>query len=131
VDAVVSGIGIGLFFIVISRAGEGTGPWPLVASRLVSITLFAVAALVTRTSLRPAPGSAALVAAAGVLDVTANLLYLLGTRAGLLSIVAVVTSLYPGATVVLARVFLGERLSGAQLVGLALALFGVAAIAAG
>jgi uncharacterized membrane protein len=131
VDAVVSGIGIGLFFIVISRAGENSGPWPLVANRVVSITVFAVAALATRTSVRPAPGSVSLVAGAGVLDVTANLLYLLGTRAGLLSIVAVLTSLYPGATVVLARMVLGERLAAAQLVGLALALLGVAAMGAG
>ena len=69
--------------------------------------------------------------AAGVFDVSANLLYLLAVREGLLSIVVVLTGLYPAATVVLARAVLRERLSGSQVVGLVLALGGVAAIAAG
>jgi drug/metabolite transporter (DMT)-like permease len=131
VDALLSGVGIGLFAIALAQTGEDTGPWPLVAARLVSITVFGAALAVARTPPRPAPGTALTVAGAGALDVTANLFYLLGTRAGLISIVAVLTSLYPGSTVVLARVVLGERLSAAQLIGLALALAGVAAIAAG
>jgi uncharacterized membrane protein len=71
------------------------------------------------------------VAVSGVIDVTANLLYLLGTREGLVSVVAVLTSLYPGATVALARAVVKERLSVHQLVGLGLALAGVASMAAG
>lgn len=130
-DALLSGVGIGLFAIFIAQTGDETGPWPLVAARIVSVALFGTALLLTRISLHPAPGTLAAVAGAGALDVTANLLYLLGTRAGLISVVAVLTSLYPGATVVLARVVLNERLSGLQIVGLFLALAGVAAIAAG
>jgi drug/metabolite transporter (DMT)-like permease len=130
-DALLSGVGIGLFAIALAQSGEDTGPWPLVAARVVSITVFATALVLARTPPRPAPGTSLAVAGAGALDVTANLFYLLGTRAGLISIVAVLTSLYPGSTVILARVVLGERLSMAQLIGLALALAGVAAIAAG
>jgi drug/metabolite transporter (DMT)-like permease len=130
-DAMLSGVGIGLFAITLAQTGEDTGPWPLVAARIVSITVFGAALVFARTPPRPVPGTALAVAGAGALDVTANLLYLLGTRAGLISIVAVLTSLYPGSTVVLARVVLGERLSVPQLIGLALALAGVAAIAAG
>jgi drug/metabolite transporter (DMT)-like permease len=62
--------------------------------------------------------------------VTANGLYLLAVREGLLSVVAVLSSLYPAATVVLARVVLGERLRPAQLAGLGLGLAGVTMIAA-
>jgi drug/metabolite transporter (DMT)-like permease len=130
-DALLSGIGIGLFFITLARAGEDTGVYPLVAARITSISLFLLLVVATRTSFRLAPGTVGIVAASGAIDVTANLLYLLGTRQGLVSVVAVLTSLYPGATVALARVVVKERLSVTQLAGLGLALAGVAAIAAG
>lgn len=130
-DALASGVGIGLFLVALSRTGEASGPWPLVASRLVSVVIFGLAMVVARHGLRPERGTGRVVVGAGVLDVTANLLYLLGTRAGLVSIVAVLTSLYPAATVVLARVVLKERLTIHQLVGLAVALAGVVLISAG
>jgi uncharacterized membrane protein len=130
-DALASGVAIGLFLITLARAGEDTGVYPLVAARIVSISLFLVLVAATRTPLRLATGTMGIVAVSGFLDVTANLLYLLGTREGLVSVVAVLTSLYPGATVALARVVVKERLSVHQLVGLGLALAGVASIAAG
>jgi drug/metabolite transporter (DMT)-like permease len=130
-DALVSGIGIGLFFITLARPGEDTGAYPLVAARIASVSMFLVLVVATRTPFRLARGTVGIVAASGVIDVTANLLYLLGTREGLVSVVAVLTSLYPGATVALARVVVKERLSVTQLVGLGLALAGVASIAAG
>jgi drug/metabolite transporter (DMT)-like permease len=68
---------------------------------------------------------------AGLLDMTANALYVLAVRGGLLSLVAVLASLYPVSTVVLARLVLGERLGRLQLAGLVLAAAGVALLAAG
>src|SRR5919106_103033 len=130
-DALVSGIGIGLFLITLARPGEDTGAYPLVAARIASVSMFLVLLLATRTPFRLAPGTAWIVAGSGVLDVTANLLYLFGTREGLVSVVAVLTSLYPGATVALARIVVKERLSVHQLVGLGLALAGVASMAVG
>jgi drug/metabolite transporter (DMT)-like permease len=129
--AVAAGVGIAAFAIFLDRSGEGTGPWPLVAARIVSVAVFLAAVVVSRTPPRPVRGTATIIVAAGILDVAANVLYLLATRAGLLSIVVVLTGLYPVATVILARAVLGERLTGGQLVGLFLALAGVAAIAAG
>jgi drug/metabolite transporter (DMT)-like permease len=129
--AVAAGMGIALFAIFLDRTGEGTGPWPLVAARIVSVTVFLAAVVVSRTPPRPVRGTATLIVAAGIFDVAANVLYLLATRAGLLSIVVVLTGLYPVTTVILARAVLAERLTVGQLIGLFLALAGVAAIAAG
>ena len=130
-DALASGIAIGLFFITLARPGEETGAYPLVAARIASVSMFLGLVVATRTGFRLARGTAWLVATSGVIDVTANLLYLFGTREGLVSVVAVLTSLYPGATVALARIVVKERLSVHQLVGLGLALAGVASMAAG
>ncbi|MGH2753040.1 MAG: EamA family transporter, partial [Actinomycetota bacterium] len=124
-----AGLGFGFFFITLSEAGTETGLWPLMIARAASLSFALSAALVARRSLRPEPGTGRGIALAGVLDVAANILYLAASRVGLLSIVAVLTSLYPASTVVLARTFLGERLFRPQMVGLVLAVVGVALIA--
>ena len=67
-------------------------------------------------------------AGAGVLDAAANACYILATRAGLFGIAVVITSLYPGITVLLARVMLGERMRLVQRLGLLLAAAGVALV---
>jgi drug/metabolite transporter (DMT)-like permease len=89
------------------------------------------AAFVLRHSLRPVPGSLRLILGAGALDIAANALYLESTRFGYLSLVAVLASLYPASTVVLARVLLEERFTPAQMAGMACAVAGVACIAVG
>jgi drug/metabolite transporter (DMT)-like permease len=66
-----------------------------------------------------------------VLEITANLLFAVATNHGLISLVSIAGSLYSAVTVVLAWIFLGERLGGSQRAGVALALAGVAAIAGG
>ena len=67
----------------------------------------------------------------GIADVGATLLYAEATRRGLLSVVGVLSSLYPIVIVVLARVLLAERIARSQLAGVAVALAGVALISAG
>jgi drug/metabolite transporter (DMT)-like permease len=130
--ALASGIGFGFFFIMLSRAG-GTeaGLWPLIGARVASVVSMLSGALLLRRSLRPGPGNVRLIAGAGILDVGANVFYLLSTRYGLLSIVAVVTSMYPASTVVLARVVLNEKLYRLQLIGLFTAVAGMVLIATG
>jgi drug/metabolite transporter (DMT)-like permease len=130
-EAVAAGLAIAAFAILLDETGDETGPWPLVSGRIVSVGIFLAAVLVSRTPFRPTTGTAGIIVAAGVFDVSANLLYLLAIREGLLSIVVVLTGLYPATTVILARALLRERLSRSQVVGLVLALGGVAAIAAG
>jgi drug/metabolite transporter (DMT)-like permease len=85
-------------------------------------------ALIGRRSPRVSPANAPQLLIAGALDMGANIAFLLASRSGMLSIVAVISALYPGPTVLLARVVLKEKLTGPRIAGLALALAGVALI---
>jgi uncharacterized membrane protein len=120
--ALMSGVAIGFFFLALARTAATAGFWPLLAARVMSVGLFAVSAAVGGRSLRMAAPVAAIVIAAGVVDMIANALYLIATRYGSLSVVVTLSSLYPASTVILARVILGERLSALQGVGIACAL---------
>lgn len=130
-EALGAGLAFGVFFILLDGAGDASGMWPLLAMRAGSLAIVALAAAATRVTMHPAPGTLAGIAIAGLLDVAANVFYLLSTRHGLLSIVAVITSMYPAATVLLARLVLNERLARSQLAGLACAAIGIAFIAVG
>ncbi|WP_421118737.1 EamA family transporter [Aquihabitans daechungensis] len=136
--AVASGLGFGAVFVLLGQTSSDAGLWPLLVARPVAVVLTALGALVLvrragdpARAIIPARVAWPAVAGAGVLDIAANAIYLAATKAGLLSIVAVLSSLYPAATVVLARIVLGERLHRAQVIGLALAAGGIAAMAAG
>jgi drug/metabolite transporter (DMT)-like permease len=126
-----AGLGFGLFFVAIARTAPDSGLWPLVAARVSTIALVALTALVSGRTLRPSAGSLAPVLATGALDMGANIAFLLASRSGLLSITAAVAALYPGPTVVLARLVLRERLTALRIAGLVLALAGVALISTG
>ncbi|MEV5554457.1 DMT family transporter [Nonomuraea wenchangensis] len=129
--ALLAGAGFGGFFILLAMAPADAGLWPLVGARLSSVTAVTLVALAAGRALRPRDGAGALrvIVAAGVLDMVANVLYLLAQRQGLLSLVAVLVSLYPASTLLLARRVLGERLNGIQVTGVACALGAVALIA--
>jgi drug/metabolite transporter (DMT)-like permease len=126
---VVVGILFGLFGVLISRTGADSGVWPLLSARAASVPLMAVVAVGMRRPVVPAPGARGLVFVTGVLDATANVLFLLALRIELLSIVAVITALYPASTVALAFFVLGERVNRVQAGGMALAVGAVALIA--
>lgn len=123
--ALAAGLGFGLFFVLLSEAGDGTGIWPLVGARGASVSLFALLGVAGLTAVAPPRAAAAAAVGAGALDAAANAFYVLALSEGLLSIVAVLTALYPAGTVVLARYVLCERMSRTQQAGLAFA--GVAA----
>ena len=126
--AVLSGIAIGFFFVALARTSSQAGLWPLVAARSASVILFAVMAFFKSQSLRIPAAILGIVAAGGALDMLANLLYLLASRSGPLSVVVTLASLYPASTVLLARLVLHERLSTRQWVGVGCALVAVAVI---
>jgi drug/metabolite transporter (DMT)-like permease len=126
--ALLSGVAIGLFFVALARTTTEAGVWPLVAARAVSVSLFGAMAVLASQSLRLSGGTLRIVVAGGSLDMIANLLYMIATRSGPLSVVVTLASLYPASTVLLARVVLHERLSWRQWVGVACAMIAVMAI---
>jgi drug/metabolite transporter (DMT)-like permease len=119
--AVLGGLGFGGLFVCLDRTGDDTGLWPLVAVRLASLAVLIVLALVAH--IRPVAGAGGLrfAVAAGVLDMAANVLYLEAVRGDLLSIVAVLSALYPVSTVVLAMTIDHERVTRWQALGMLLA----------
>lgn len=119
----------GLLFLLLDRVSDDCGLWPLVGARAASVPLLLVLALVTRTALRPGPGTMRPIAACGVFDMAANAFLILAFGHGLLVLVAVITSLYPASTLVLARVVLHERVTRVQAIGLAIAALAVVLIA--
>ena len=128
-----AGITFGLFFVFLRNAGQSGALWPIVASRLAGLVIILVAVIVTRSKPVIAGGGTRLLLAtygSGVLDASANVSYVIATRAGLFGLAVVLTSLYPGVTVLLARFVLRERLHRAQLAGLALAALGVSLVTA-
>jgi drug/metabolite transporter (DMT)-like permease len=126
----LAGLGFGMFFLAISRCGQDAGLWPLVAARLASISACTVALLVSRQPFRVEPAGRIPCLFAGAADMIANILVLLAFHSGMLSLVAVVTSLFPAPTVLLARVVLKQRIPPVRLAGLVLALAGVGLISA-
>jgi drug/metabolite transporter (DMT)-like permease len=129
--ALASGFAIGVFFLALARTSSDAGLWPLLFARISSVALFAVLVLGSRKSVRM-PGAVALtIVAGGALDMAANLLYLLASRTGPLTLAVTLSSLYPASTVLLARVVLHERLTALQWGGVALALVAIVLIVRG
>jgi drug/metabolite transporter (DMT)-like permease len=129
--ALASGVAIGFFFLLLANAKAEAGLWPLVTARVAGVPLFAVIVLATGAPFRLPPGLLGLVIGGGVLDMLANVLYLLATRYGSLAVAVTLVSLYPASTVALARVVLRERLSRLQVVGMVGALVAVVLIVQG
>lgn len=126
------GVGAGVFFggyfVALAQATEASGMWPLVASRAVSLVLLVLVGLVaSRSWLRPPGGRVGLaVLGVGVLDLVGNIGYLLAANRASLVVVAVVASLYPAVTVLMARIVHLERISPRQVSGLSLGVVAVA-----
>jgi len=121
-----AGVGFGLFFVFLKNAGQSGVLWPVAISRSAGTVVAFGIVLATRTRLRSGrSGITAIALVSGGIDAAANVCYVLATRAGLFGLAVVITSLYPGMTVLLARVLLGERMRWLQRAGLLLAAVGV------
>lgn len=124
-----AGVGFGVFFVIIGHTSEKAVLWPLAVARVTSLCTLALFALATRRRIIPPASQWPLLALTGILDTGGNVLYALAARAGRLDIAAVLSSLYPASTVLLARMLLKEQMVRMQLVGVVAALVAIVLIA--
>jgi len=129
--ALIAAAGFGGYFVFAAEAAEVSVPWAVACARFTAFLLAGAVALAVGVSLRVGRAHLPAVAAVGLCDVGANVLFGIASTRGYLSVVAVLTSLYPVVTVALAAVFLHERIASSQRVGVAGALLGAAMITAG
>jgi drug/metabolite transporter (DMT)-like permease len=129
--AVVAALGFGLFFVGIDAGSDESAAWAVAAARTASVPVAVLAALLTAVPLTAPRRLLPLVAAVGVFDTGANVFVAAATTRGAVGVVAVLSSLYPVTTIVLARLVLKERLGAAKRVGGSVALAGAALVAAG
>jgi drug/metabolite transporter (DMT)-like permease len=129
VDGVLAGLGFGVLFVFLDRVGDGSGLTAVAASQVSSIVVIIVVATVLRAAWVPRSRLAWRAVVMGPLGTTAQAAFLLATQQGLLSVVSVISSLYPASTVLLAAVVLRERILRWQGVGLVLAALAVTFVA--
>lgn len=128
-DGVLAGAGFGLAFAAIGQVREVAGLWPNAVSMLVAVVVLLGTALLVRAPLTLPPRRAGLALLPGVLGALALTLFLLASQQGLLTVVAVISSLYPATTVILAAAVLRERIHPGQAIGLAACATAVALVA--
>ena len=128
--AAVAGLGFGGFLTCMKLAGSSAILWPLCAARLASAFLMLVFCLFLRESCIPGTKHLPIAILTGILDTSGNALFMLATQIGRLDVAAVLSSLYPVTTMVLARCILKERMNGLQTTGMLAVLCAIPLIAA-
>lgn len=129
--ALLSGVAIGAFAIAISQISEGHAFGPLTIIRLSEAVLIVAVIVIGRQAWRAERRWLPAMAGVGVLDMAGNASFILAVQAGALSVAAVLSSLYPVTTVVLAVLVLHERMTRSHTVGIALAAGAIVCIAVG
>jgi uncharacterized membrane protein len=119
---IIAGLAFGGFFIFFERSSQVSLLWPLIGVRIVSVSSLLGYALLTRQPWLPTKASLVPILLSSILDTLGNASFALSARTGRLDTAAVLSSLYPGGTVLLAWVFLKERISRLQVLGIILAL---------
>lgn len=118
----LAGLGFGSYFVLMHAASQGTVYWPMVAARFSGSAVIVAVVLFRRQTWKPVRAAWPFLLFNAVLDVGGNFFYILAGQAGRLDISAVLSSLFPGATVLLAWIILRERLTRTQWLGIAAAL---------
>lgn len=129
--AVLAALGFGGFFVAMDAASDADVFWAILLNRITGVSLLTALVLAVRPRLAMTSADAGTLVLVGVFDIGANTLFAAASTEGLVSLVAVLASLYPVVTIALARLVLGERIRATQRAGVAAALAGVALITAG
>ena len=129
--AIFAALGFGLYFVGIDAGADESASWAVVAARLTAVSLGALVALASSRSLRAPRSLLPMLVAVGLIDTAANVLVAAATTYGAAGIVAVLSSLYPIVTMVLAWIVVGERLGATKRAGGVIAVAGAAFVAAG
>lgn len=124
-----AGIAFGVVFVLLAEVSDDAGLWPVLVQRCASVPAVVAVTAVLRRPRSVGRADLRLIVPAGLCDAGANALFVVAARAGALSVVGVVSSLYPAATVLLAAAVVKERISPVQGLGLALAGLGVVLLA--
>jgi drug/metabolite transporter (DMT)-like permease len=127
--AVLGGSLFGFVFVALHQTSADSGVWPVFIMRMTSLPYLAVLLVATRSTVKGVRTHAAPTIGSGLLDSLANWLYVLAVREGLLSVVSVIVSLYPGTTMALAVGVDRERVHRSQVFGVVLAAVAVCVIA--
>jgi drug/metabolite transporter (DMT)-like permease len=126
----LTALGFGGFLVAMDAASEGSVVWALLIARLTAVTAFTSVLLARREPLDVPRREVPVLILIGALIIAADALYATATTEGLLSVVAVLSSLYPVVTIALARFYLQERLDRPQQVGAAASISGAVLISA-
>lgn len=118
----LAGLGFGTYFILVHEAAQESTYWTMLASRIGGVLVMVLFMLTRRQNWQVSQDTWPLIALNGLLDVTANGFYILASQYGRLDVAAVLSSLYPAATVLLAAILLKERVARSQAIGIGLAL---------
>lgn len=121
----LAGVGFGCYFVVMHSAAQESTLWPMVVSRAGGLAVIGMVMLMRREPLHVVRAAWPVIAMNGALDVGGNTFYILAGQTGRMDVSAVLSSLYPGVTVILAGLVLKERLSRTQWVGITMALIAV------
>jgi drug/metabolite transporter (DMT)-like permease len=120
-----------MFTTLLHQAGDASIPWLLVATRVTSVAILVTAVLATRDIVAVKVRWVGPAVVAGSLDVVGNAFFIAASQAGRLDVAAVTSSLYPIATVILARLLLGERFAHVHVAGIVVAAVAIVCISAG
>ncbi|HVB73826.1 MAG TPA: EamA family transporter [Ktedonobacteraceae bacterium] len=128
--ALLAGLGFGGFLVLIGQVSAHAIFWPLTAARVTSLLFMLVFVRLMGQPLLPRKSVFPLIILAGALDVAGNVFFVLATHAGRLDVAAILSSLYPAVTVILAAIVLKERVSRIQTIGILMALLAILLISA-
>lgn len=128
--ALVAAVAFGVFLVALHDASKPDALWGVLATRASSVAALIVIGLAVRLRPQLERSDVAVLATVGVLDTAADVFFAAASTIGLLSLVSILSSLYPVASILLARIVLSERVNRAQFAGIGLALLGVVLISA-